>query len=370
MKAVPIADRSVGDGHPCFVIAEAGVNHNGSLKMARQLVDVAADAGAEAVKFQTFRACDMVVRSAPKAEYQLRTTSVDESQFEMIHRLELSPEAHAELIELCRRRGIEFLSSAFDSESLRLLTERFGLPRLKIPSGEVTNGPLLLQAGRSGREVILSTGMSTLGEVETALGALAFGYCRMAGRPSVPAFRDAFVSAEGKAVLLEKVVLLQCTTEYPAPFDDVNLRGMDSLRAAFGLPVGLSDHTPGICVAIAAAARGAAVLEKHFTLDRSLPGPDHATSLEPGELQTMVRSIRQVQDALGSPHKSPALSELKNRDIARKSLVAARPIPVGTVMTEQDLAIKRPGNGVSPLLFWDYLGRPADRDYETDEQLQ
>lgn len=355
--------------HTC-IIAEAGVNHNGSLEMARQLVAVAAEAGADAVKFQTFKAERLVSRQAPKAEYQQQTTDSSESQFDMIKKLELDAAAHAAIIKHCADCGIEFLSTPFDLESVDLLAGEFNLPRLKLPSGEITNAPLLLKAARSGKPVILSTGMCTLADVEAALEVLAFGYTRpLDERPSTRAFREAYCSNEGREALLCNVTLLHCTTEYPAPLVDVNLRAMGTLQAAFGLPVGFSDHTEGIAVSVAAAARGAVVIEKHFTLDRKLPGPDHKASLEPAELRAMVQSIREVEQALGSTLKMPAPSEIKNISIARKCLVAACRITQGERFTESNLTVKRAGNGISPLLYWEIVGRVAGRDYQHDEMI-
>lgn len=351
-----------------LVIAEAGVNHNGSIDLAVRLIDAAVDAGADAVKFQTFRASELVSRQAPKAAYQLRTTEQAESQFEMIHRLELSADHHRALIAHAAKRGIDFLSTPFDAVSLDLLARELGLQTIKLPSGEITNGPLLLQTARTGCRLILSTGMSTLEEVETALSVLAFGYVTdRQAPPSRRAFADAFRSPEGQQALRERVTLLHCTTEYPTSPADVNLRAMETLAAAFGLPVGYSDHTEGIHVAIAAVARGAVVIEKHFTLDRSLPGPDHKASLEPGELAAMVRAIRDVERALGDGVKRPTPPEIGNRAVVRKSLVAARPIAKGEAFGAGNLACKRPGSGVSPMEYWDWLGRPADRNYAIDE---
>ena len=355
--------------HRTYIIAEAGVNHNGSLEMAKKLVEVAADAGADAVKFQTFKADKLVSRLAPKAEYQTRSTGSDESQHEMIRKLELDEHAHEALIEHCKICRIEFLSTPFDLESVDLLTGRFDLPYIKIPSGEITNAPLLLKIAQTGKPVILSTGMSTLGEVEDALGVLAFGYLGNIG-PSIAAFRAANCSAQGQAVLLNKVTLLHCTTEYPAPFEDVNLKVMDTLKSAFGLPVGYSDHTEGIAVPIAAVARGAVVIEKHFTLDRTLPGPDHKASLEPGELKQMVAAIRVVEQGLGSGRKHPTPSELKNMAVARKSLVAACTIRSGELFTEENLAVKRPGNGLSPMKYWELLNRRSGKDFIGDEIIE
>lgn len=352
--------------HRTYIIAEAGVNHNGSLAIAKKLVEVAAEAGADAVKFQTFKADRLVSRMAAKAEYQTRTTDVAESQHEMIRKLELDELAHETLIEHCMVCGIQFLSTPFDLESLDLLSGRFGLPCIKIPSGDITNAPLLLKIAQTGKPVILSTGMSTLGEIEDALGVLAFGYLDNR-EPSIAVFRAIYCSAEGQTILQDKVTLLHCTTEYPAPLEDVNLKVMDTLRSAFGLPVGYSDHTEGITVPIAAVARGAVVIEKHFTLDRNLPGPDHKASLEPAELKQMVAAIRIVEQSLGSSRKHPAASELKNMCVARKSLVAAATISAGEPFTVDNLAVKRPGNGLSPMRYWELLNRKTGRDFSADE---
>jgi len=357
-----------------YIIAEAGVNHNGSVDMAKSLIDAAVEAGADAVKFQTFKSSSLVTQTAPKAMYQKAHTDGAESQLQMLRKLELNEEAHAVLIEHCRLKGIDFLSTPFDFDSLKLLTGFFGLSKIKLPSGEVTNAPLLLKAAQTGASIILSTGMCTLGEVETALGVLAFGYTSDKDEsgdaiPSLEAFQAAYVSKEGQAALQAKATLLHCTTEYPAPLQDVNLRVMDTLRDAFLLPVGYSDHTQGIVVPIAATARGANVIEKHFTLDRELPGPDHRSSLEPAELKQMVDAIRQVECAVGHAIKCPAPSELGNRAIARKSIVASRAIEEGEVFTEDNLTFKRPGDGNSPLQFWNLLGKQAPRSFYADEQV-
>lgn len=351
------------------IIAEAGVNHNGSLEMAGRLIDAAVEAGVDAVKFQTFRAENIISSSAPKADYQKKTTDAEESQLEMVKKLELDESGHAQLIACCRKRSVEFLSTPFDLESLDLLVNKFDLNRLKISSGDITNAPLLLKAARSGKPVILSTGMSTLGEIETALAVLAYGYTQADVNPSLKACHEAYRSKSGRKTLEKKVTLLHCTTEYPAPFEDVNLRAMDTLREAFGLPVGYSDHTPGIAVTIAAAARGAVIIEKHFTLDRNLPGPDHKASLEPSELKLMVRSIRQVEAALGSPVKFPAESEIKNIPMARKSIVASREIKKGDLFTEDNITVKRPAHGISPVYYWQLLGKTAEKDYKKDEMV-
>lgn len=351
-----------------LVIAEAGVNHNGSLERALRMVRVAAAAGADVVKFQTFRAERMISPRAPKAEYQLAATDAGESQREMIRALELDAPMHEALMAECAACGVEFLSTPFDDLSVELLA-RLGVARLKLPSGEVTNGPLLLKAAATGLPVILSTGMAMLSEVRLALGALAFGWLGLSG-PSPDAFLEAGASPEGQAALAAKATVLHCTTEYPAPFADANLRAMQTLREEFGLPVGFSDHTPGVALPIAAAALGAAVVEKHFTLDRTLPGPDHRASLEPDELARMVEGIRAVESALGDGVKRPRPSEVKNMAIARKSLCAFAAIRAGEPFTEENLAPMRPGDGVSPMRFWDYLGRPSPRDYAPGELVE
>jgi N-acetylneuraminate synthase len=353
-----------------YVIAEAGVNHNGSLKRALQLVDAAAGAGADAVKFQTFRAEDLASSAAPKAQYQKKTTGGGGSQLAMLKKLELGPEAHRALMARCRRRRIDFLSSPFDEVSLRLLTDTLRLPVLKIPSGEITNGPLLLQAARSGRRIILSTGMSTLGEIQAALAVLAFGLSSASAAPSRASFARAYRSPAGRRQLEKNVVVLHCVTDYPTPFKDVHLRAMQALRNAFHLPVGLSDHSLGIAVPIAAAALGACVIEKHVTLDRDLPGPDHRASLEPAELAAMVSGVRQVELALGDEAKVPGAAELLNARPARKSLVAARDIARGEVYSASNVVAKRPAGGRSPLEFWDIVGRRAARDIRKDEPIR
>ena len=353
-----------------LVIAEAGVNHNGSAEMALALVDAAAAAGADVVKFQTFKSELVISTRAEKAEYQKATTGTGENQLEMVRKLELDHATHHKLVERARARGIEFLSTPFDAVSVEFLVATLGLKRIKIPSGEITNGPLIVDVASRQVPVILSTGMATIGEIETALGALAHGYLGKPPASRSPAdFRAAFRSSEGQAALQRNVVLLHCTTEYPAPDADCNLRAMDSMRAAFGLPVGYSDHTSGIAIALAAVARGAAVIEKHFTLDSKLPGPDHRASLEPDQLTAMVQGIRSIDAALGDGIKRPQQSELKNLPIARKSLVAARAIKRGERFSPENVTPKRPGTGLSPMMYWDVLGRPAPRDYEADEIL-
>lgn len=328
-----------------FIIAEAGVNHNGSLELAKKLVDVAAEAGADAVKFQTFKADKLVSRGAQKAEYQKKTTSVDESQYEMIKKLELDENAHRELLRHCKEKQIMFLSTPFDHDSIDLLSS-FGMPIFKIPSGEITNLPYLRRIGHLGKEVILSTGMADLGEIEDALDVLMY-----------------------EGVPKDKITVLHATTEYPCPIDEVNLRAMLTIRNAFGVKVGYSDHTQGIEVPIAAVAMGACVIEKHFTLDRTMEGPDHKASLEPQELKAMVQAIRNVTQALGDGIKKPSKSETKNIVIARKSIVAAKQIKVGEIFSEDNITIKRPGNGINPMRWDEVMGQVAQRSYEKDDLI-
>ncbi len=353
---------------PTFLIAEAGVNHNGSQELACRLIEAAAAAGADAIKFQAFRTEELAALDAPKARYQIATTGAQESQFAMLRQLEFSADTFRHLAACCRETGIDFLASPFDAASVRLLVE-LGVSRLKLASGEITNAQLLLAAARTDLPIILSTGMSSLGEIEAALGVLAFGYLGVQDKPGRRVFRDAFESDAGRDMLKQQVTLLHCTTEYPAPLCDVNLRAMDTLRVAFGLPVGYSDHTAGIDVPIAAAAREAVVIEKHLTLDRSLPGPDHKASIEPDEFARMVAAIRAVEQALGNGRKSAAASERGNREIARRSLVAARDIACGEAFDEGNLAARRPGAGIPAMDYHDWLGRTATRNYLKDEAI-
>jgi len=328
-----------------FIIAEAGVNHNGSLELAKKLVDVAVDAGVDAVKFQTFKAHKLVSKSAQKAAYQKQTTSAEESQYEMIKKLELDENAHRELISYCNEKQIMFLSTPFDHDSIELLNG-LGMPIFKIPSGEITSLPYLRHVGSFGKEVILSTGMADLGEIEDAL--------------------DVLIQA---GVSKEKITVLHATTEYPCPIDEVNLRAMQTIGAAFNVKVGYSDHTQGIEVPIAAVAMGARVIEKHFTLDRTMEGPDHKASLEPSELKAMVQGIRHVSQALGNGIKKPSKSEANNIAIARKSIVAACQIKIGEPFSEDNITIKRPGNGISPMRWDEVIGQVAQRDYKEDDLI-
>jgi N,N'-diacetyllegionaminate synthase len=333
--------------HSTLIIAEAGVNHNGDMATARRLVDAAAEAGADLVKFQTFSAKTLVSAKAAKAEYQNRNEAGNsETQQSMLQRLELPREAHFDLLSHSADRGIGFFSTAFDLDSLDFLNQ-LGLPRFKIPSGEITNLPYLRRAASFGKELILSTGMATLGEIEAALEVIEQSGCP----------RD-------------QITLLHCTTEYPAPYDEVNLRAMATLREAFGVSVGYSDHTEGIEVSLAAVALGATIIEKHFTLDRAMPGPDHAASLQPDELRALVAGVRRIELALGSSRKQRTLSEAKNRIVVRKSIVASRKIKSGEVFSEENLTVKRPGSGLSPMRWDEVIGCLAARDFAVDEEIQ
>lgn len=328
-----------------FIIAEAGVNHNGDIELAKKLVNVAGRSGVDAVKFQTFKADKLVSKSAEKADYQKKTTAAEESQYEMIKKLELNRTAHLELIAYCKTVGIEFLSTPFDHDSIKLLDE-LGLTTYKIPSGEITNLPYLRHIGSLNKQVILSTGMANLGEIEAAIEVLT-----QAGTERT------------------HISILHANTEYPTPMQDVNLKAMQTLGQAFDLTYGYSDHTPGIEVPIAAVALGARIIEKHFTLDKTMEGPDHKASLEPDELVAMVSAIRNIELALGSPIKQPSPSEAKNKAIARKSLVAKTSIKQGEIFTEANLITKRPGTGISPMRWDEFIGTPAQRDYKEDELI-
>ncbi|WP_068547301.1 N-acetylneuraminate synthase [Thalassotalea crassostreae] len=354
-----------------LIIAEAGVNHNGKEKLAFELVDVAHRAGANIVKFQTFKASKLVTASAKQADYQVTNTKKEESQLAMLERLELSYDAHHRLIDYCNKLGIEFLSTAFDSDSLKFLVEDLKLTRLKVPSGDLTNAPLVLEHALTGCDLIVSSGMANLAELESALGVIAFGYINDANKqPSIENFQAAYFSEEGKRLLKEKVTILHCTTEYPAPLEDINLNAMDTMRNAFHLDTGYSDHSAGIIVPIAAVAKGATVIEKHFTLDKNMEGPDHKASLDPVELNSMIKAIRDVEMVLGDGIKGPRPSEIKNKAVARKSLIAAKDIKIGDVIKQDDIAIKRPGNGLSPYLFWDLVDKKSTRNYNEGETFK
>lgn len=329
-----------------LIIGEAGVNHNGDISLARQMVAVGAKAGIDMVKFQTFKTESLVTKVAKQARYQALNTNKEESQFDMLKRLEINQEAHVLLLKECQKEGVGFLSSAFDFESIEMLST-FDLPTWKIPSGEITNVPYLRKIGSLGKKVIISTGMANLGEIDQALSAL-----------------------ENAGTKHGDITVLHCTTEYPTPWTEVNLLAMVSIREAFKVAVGYSDHTPGIEVPIAAVALGATVIEKHFTVNKNLPGPDHRASLDPMELQAMVSGIRNIELALGDGIKRPTESELRNKAVARKSLVARKAIQAGELFTEDNLTAKRPGSGIPPSSLDLLLGRRASRPYSIDDLIE
>lgn len=342
MKKIRIGNKLIGEGEPCFIIAEAGVNHNGDIKLAKKLIDVAKETGADAVKFQSFKAESVVVKDAQKAGYQKETTG-EGSQYEMIKSLELSKEEFGELAEYARKKDIMFLSSPFDKESVDLLHE-LDVPAFKIGSGEITNFPLLRYVAKKGKPIILSTGMSTLGEVEEALNV---------------------IRSEG----VKDIILLHCVSNYPAKIEEVNLRAMQTLKCAFKLPVGFSDHTLGITVPIAAVALGACVIEKHFTLNRNLPGPDHKASLEPNELKEMIKAIMDVEKALGDGIKQPTADEEEIKKVARRSIVAKVDIPEGVIIMKDMLDIKRPGIGIEPEHIERIIGKRAKVNIKKDKLI-
>lgn len=328
-----------------FIIAEAGVNHNGSLELAKRLVDLAVEAGADAVKFQTFKTEKVVTKYAQKADYQQRTTT-EQTQFEMIKKLEFSFQDFIHIKQYCDSKGIMFLSTPFDIESARFLLD-IGVEIFKIPSGEITNYPLLKEIGGYKKRIILSTGMADLGEIEDAM--------------------DVLISNGTKR---ENITLLHCNTEYPTPYEDVNLKAMITLKEAFKVDVGYSDHTEGVEVPVAAVALGAKVIEKHFTLDKNLPGPDHKASLNPQELKMMIKYIRNIEKAMGDGIKKPSNSEQKNINIARKSIVAARLIKKGEIFTEENITTKRPAFGINPMRWEEVIGKTAKRDFQEDEFIE
>jgi N-acetylneuraminate synthase len=353
------------------IIAEAGVNHNGDCASALALVEAAARAGADIVKFQSFRADKLATASAAKAGYQQVTTGGDQSQLDMLRALELSENDEIRIARASAAASITYMSTPFDADSATHLVKTIGVSTLKVGSGDLTNAPLLLHLARFRLPIILSTGMATLAEVEQALGVIAFGYLRDPGvHPAAQDFSNVLLDREAWAELHGKVTLLHCTTEYPAVPHSINLRAMATLRSAFGLPVGFSDHSSGIHIASAAVALGATVIEKHLTLDRTLPGPDHRASIEPHEFAAMISAIRDVELALGDGRKVPAAEEIANRTVARRSLVAIQPVRSGELFSESNLGVKRPGDGILPIEYWAYLGKKANRNYAANEALE
>ena len=353
----------------CVVIAEAGVNHNGELDLAIDLVDAAVEAGADAVKFQVFQADLLLTDSAPKADYQLETTNEAQSQYEMIKELELGKPDFIELASYCSKAGIEFLATPFDHQSLAFLVDILQVKRLKVSSGDLTNAPLLLACAQSNLPLILSTGMASLAEIEHALRVVGFGLAEPSKDFSEQEAAQKFIGSSVQNLLRDKVSMLHCSTEYPADISGVHLRVMETLETAFRLTIGYSDHTAGIAIAVAAVARGARIIEKHFTLDKEMEGPDHRASLEPQELKEMIFMIRQVEEAIGSSVKLPSPSELATVAAARKSLVALARIEPGQAFNPSNMGVKRPGSGVSPAEYWSYLGRVARRAYVPGDLL-
>lgn len=350
------------------IIAEAGVNHNGSLTRALEMVDVATEVGADVIKFQTYDVGHHVKRDLGKAPYQEQNDPTGENQFEMLKRLSFGKKELAALVDRCGKRGIEFLSSPFDIPSVQLLSS-LGVVRLKVPSGELTNDPYLLHVAKTKLPLVISTGMSSLDEIRHALDIVCFGYLNPASEPRNNAAAGYSKQPKAGDLLQERVTLLHCTSSYPAYAEEVHLLAMDTLWENFHLPVGYSDHTEGIAIAMAAVARGAVMIEKHLTLDRTLPGPDHKSSLDPKQFAQMVHGIREVEHGLGRPEKMPGQREMENRPIVRKSLIAQQAIAAGEAFTKENLAVKRPGSGVSPSRYWDYLGKKANRAYQADELI-
>ena len=352
-----------------YFIAEAGVNHNGDMGLAMNLIDVAAEAGADAVKFQTFKSDELVAPSAAKAEYQEDKSNPNQTQLEMLKKLEISEDFQKELVEHCSKAGIEFMSTAFDSKSLDFLINDLGMKVNKIPSGEITNAPLLIHHGRTKNKIILSTGMSTIDEIEDALSAICFGILQKNGKPSAKGLHDLYKSAEVKDELKKRVILLHCTSEYPALDESINLKAMRSIRDFFDLSVGYSDHSLGIEVSLMAATMGASVIEKHFTMDKNLDGPDHKASLNPNELKNLVDLIRRAERIIGNGEKAPTLVEEKNKIVSRRSIFANSEIKKGDQFSLENLTLKRPGDGISPFRMWDLINKHSKKDYKKDEKI-
>ena len=351
-----------------FIIAEAGVNHNGCIKRALKMIDVASDLGVDAIKFQSFLADEMVTKNVEKANYQTEGTGLKENQYQMIKSLELSLSMHEKLIKRCELKKIKFLSTPFDEKSLEILIKNFGLKTIKISSGDITNAPFLIKVGRLAEEIILSTGMSQIKDVRNALGAIAFGILNKNKEPeNMKQIVKTFNQLKSQNFLKERIKLLHCTSEYPAPYKDINLRAITTLKKKFNLQVGYSDHTLGIHIAIAAVAMGATVIEKHFTLDRKLKGPDHNSSIEPKELEFLVKNIRETEISLGSSKKFITSSEIKNVNIVRKFVVASKTINIGEIFSEENLKVKRSGKGLSPFLYWKIIGKKSKNNYKKDD---
>ncbi|WP_375105676.1 N-acetylneuraminate synthase [Lysinibacillus fusiformis] len=352
-----------------YIIAEAGVNHNGSLKMAKELVMVAKEAGADAVKFQTFKAENLVTKQAQQAAYQVANLGEASSQFAMLKKLELTYDEFIELQSFCQSEQIEFLSTPFDFESVDFLLDEIAIATAKIPSGELTNAPFIHYIATKQKPIILSTGMATVEEIHEALAFIAYGLVKSMEPVTIKQVYSFYATTEAKEALNKYVTLLHCTTQYPAPMDSINLNAITEMQKSFNLSIGLSDHSEGINIPIAAVSLGAKVIEKHFTLDKTLEGPDHIASLNPGELKSMIKGIRDVELALGDGIKRPNSVEIKNRIPVRKSLIAKTPINVGEVFTTDNLTVKRPGDGMQPSKYWSLIGEIASKSYEEDELI-
>lgn len=356
-----------------YIIAEAGVNHNGSLSTAKAMVDAAAEAGVDAIKFQMFKADQLVTVEAPLADYQKEVLqSAASSQCEMLKQLELTESELMELKEYCQEQNLNFLVTPFDELSLEFLVDQCKVKKIKVSSGDLTDTPFLWKIAKTGLPIILSTGMAMIGEIEKALVVISYGYVETDKKHADFSWEEAhniFFSDKGQRVLRQNVILLHCTTEYPAPFNEVNLLAISTLAKIFQLPVGYSDHTEGSAASLGAVALGACVVEKHFTLDKTMAGPDHKASLEPSELKNLVLMIRQIEQTLGSGLKYPGESERKNRTVSRKSLVASKHIEKGDVFTGDNITIKRPGSGTDPSRYWDLLGKNAQKSYLKDEMI-
>jgi N-acetylneuraminate synthase len=352
-----------------YIIAEAGVNHNGSLDLAFDLVDAAVNAGVNAVKFQTYKTENLVTKHAKQAKYQVKNIGEETSQFDMLKKLELSYDEFDQIKAYCDKKKIEFLSTPFDRESVDFLVNEIGIKTVKIPSGELTNIPFIHYIATKRKPIILSTGMSTIKDIHESLSFIAFGLAYPNEKVEIEAVHSFYHTSEAKNWLGNYVTILHCTTEYPTPYTDINLRAMDHIKREFQVNVGLSDHSEGIYVPIAAIARGAQIIEKHFTISRSLPGPDHSASLEPAELTEMVKAIRLIEQSLGNSEKKPTKKEQQNQIAARKSLVAAMSIQVGQIFTEENITIKRPGSGMEPSRLWSIIGKTASKSYEEDELI-
>jgi len=360
--------KTVPNNKRAIIIAEAGVNHNGDLSLAKELIDIAVDAKADFVKFQTFKAEKVVSTFASQAEYQTKNTGISESQLEMVRKLELQESDFIELYKYCEESGIKFLSTAFDVESLKFLVEECKISCLKVPSGEITNAPFLYEIGKYRLPLILSTGMANLEEIEQALAILAYGW---AGNKEPETVQECYDFYSGNPDILKgNITILQCVTEYPAPYADTNLNVMKTIADKFNVSVGFSDHSAGIHIPVAAVAMGATIIEKHYTKDRNLAGPDHKASLEPIELKNMVQHIRDTEDAMGNGIKEPQESEIKNIPIARRSLVASKTIKKGEVFSKDNITCKRPADGISAMKYWDLLGQECNKNLSDDQRVE